>query len=80
MMNVVNICNFIREKVVETSNVHPTSIIKQKISIVTHLLALLEDLFNHGSFTIEPEDSIEFVDDGDFHWDYRTEIEDDEQE
>ncbi len=72
--------NFIREKIVETSNVHPTSIIKQKISIVTHLLALLEDLSNHGSLIIEPEDSLEFVDDGDFHWDYRIEIEDDEQE
>jgi hypothetical protein len=80
MMNVVNICNFIREKVVETSNVHLISIIKRKISIATHLLALLEDLSNHGSFTIEPEDSLEFVDDGDFHSDYCIEIEDDEQE
>ncbi len=80
MMNVVNNCNFIREKALERSNVHPTSIPTQEISIANNLLALLEDLSNSGSFNIESEDSLEFVDDGNFDWNYRIEIEDDEQQ
>jgi Tc5 transposase DNA-binding domain len=80
MVNIVNICKFIHEKVLERSQICSTSITEQEISIATSLLALLEDLSNSDSFAIDSEDSLEVFNQNDYDLDYCVELEDDEEQ
>jgi hypothetical protein len=81
MANITNICKIIHEKALERSYSGSTSITEQETFIATSLFALLEDLSNSESFTIEAYHTLE-IPDGNYsdpNYDIEAEVDEEQQ-